>query len=291
MLKSNPIPCTSTEVGMEFGLPTFRTSAVLLVWFVSPVFAFSQAAVSRNQPNPPPQNQTAPAATAVPEAGVSTQTSPQTALPPAPTPGTHNPNEPVLKQSSRIFGVVPNFTAVDSNTQLPRLTTREKFVLAMHDSVDYSSFVLVGGLSAKSLLQNSDPQLGKGAAGYGRYYWREFTDQVSGTFFTEAIIPTLTHEDPRYYTLGGHGFFKRAGYAISRVVITKNDAGNNEFNISEVGGDAAEAGLSNLYYPSDERGLSKTATNWAQQLVITGAANVLKEFWPDIRHNILRLNN
>jgi hypothetical protein len=32
----------------------------------------------------------------------------------------------------------------------------------------------------------------------------------------------------------------------------------------------------------------KTTENWATQTVVTGAANVLKEFWPDIRRNILR---
>ena len=84
------------------------------------------------------------------------------------------------------------------------------------------------------------------------------------------------------------GFFRRAGYAVTRVVVTKNDAGGSEFNISEIGGNALEAGVSNLYYPPEERGVVKTTENWATQTVVTGAANVLKEFWPDIRRNIFR---
>ncbi len=187
------------------------------------------------------------------------------------------------------MAVLPNFTAVDSNTQLPRLSTREKFITAMHDSVDYSSFLLVAGLAAKGLHSNAIPALGKGPAGYGRYYWREFTDQASGTFFTEAIFPTLTHEDPRYYTLGKNGFFKRAIYAIDRTVITKNDRGANEFNISEIAGNASEAALSNLYYPASERGFGSSAKNFATQTVITAGANVLKEFWPDIRQGASRI--
>lgn len=222
----------------------------------------------------------------------STQTKPGTAdLPQAP--GTLSTEQKAadgsqLKQTHRIFGVVPNFTAVDPNAQLPRLSTKEKFVVAMHDSMDYSSFVLVGILSAESLRTNSFPELGDGAAGFGRYYWRGFTDQVSGTFFTEAIVPMLTHEDPRYYTLGKGGFFRRTGYALSRVVVTKTDSGSNSFNISEIGGNALEAGLSNAYYPPEERGAVKTTENWATQTVVTGAANVLKEFWPDIRRDVLR---
>lgn len=198
-------------------------------------------------------------------------------------------NSSDLKQSSRMFGIVPNFGAVSPNQQLPRLTTREKFVLARHDSMDYSSFVLVGILSANSLRANAYPELGSGAAGFGRYYWRAFTDQVSGTYFTEAIVPALTHEDPRYYTLGKGGFWRRTGYAISRVVITKTDSGGSSFNTSEILGNALEAGLSNAYYPPQERGAVKTTENWATQTVVTGAANVLKEFWPDIRRDVFRL--
>lgn len=221
----------------------------------------------------------------------SSQNTPSASVPEEPGATIIDKNKKVLKQTHRIMGILPNFTAVDSNTQLPRLSTREKFVVAMHDSVDYSSFLIVGALAAKGLQSKATPQLGTGAAGYGRYYWREFTDQVSGTFFTEAIIPTLTHEDPRYYTLGEKGFLRRATYAITRTVITKNDAGGEEFNISEIGGNAAEAALSNLYYPSEERGFNKTAKNFATQTAITAAANVLKEFWPDIRKSLFRVKD
>lgn len=125
------------------------------------------------------------------------------------------------EQSNRIFWVVPNFAAVSANTQLPPLSSHDKFVLAMHDSFDYSSFVWTGILATQSLMLNSDPELGHGFKGYTRYYWRTFVDGVSGTYFTEAIIPSLTHEDPRYYTLGRGGFFRRAGYALSRKLSPK----------------------------------------------------------------------
>jgi len=122
------------------------------------------------------------------------------------------------KQTKRMLWVVPNFGAVSANTQLPPMSTREKFVLAAHDSVlDYSSYTWAGILAGQSMLLNSDPELGHGIAGYGRYYWRTFTDGVSGTFFTEAIVPWIAHEDPRYYTLEQGGFFRRTGYAIPRL--------------------------------------------------------------------------
>ena len=193
------------------------------------------------------------------------------------------------KQTTRMFGVVPNFAAVNANTQLPPLSTREKFSLAASDSItDYSSFTWTGILAAQAMALKSDPELGNGIAGYGRYYWRTFTDGVSGTFFTEAIVPAITHEDPRYYTLGQGSFLHRTGYAISRAFVTKTDSGGTSFNFSEVVGNGLEAGLSNAYYPPQERGLSQTALNWGTQMESAVLNHIFQEFWPDIRKKLLR---
>jgi hypothetical protein len=192
------------------------------------------------------------------------------------------------KQTKRMFWVVPNFTAVSAGTTLPPETPRQKFIVATQDSVDYSSFVWAGILAGQSMALKTYPELHQGLAGYGRYYWRGFADQASGAMFTEAIVPILTHEDPRYYTLGHGGFFKRTGYALSQLVVTRKDTPGVGFNISEVGGNALVAGLSNAYYPPQERGLNKTVINWATQMESAGLNNIVKEFWPDIRRKLLR---
>jgi hypothetical protein len=187
------------------------------------------------------------------------------------------------RQTNRIMGVVPNFGAVSANTLLPRLTTKGKFWLATEDSFDYSSFIWTGILSGQEFALNNYPEFGQGAAGYGRYYWHTFVDGVSGTYFTEAIVPWITHEDPRYYTMGHGGFFRRTYYALSRVVITRTDSGRATFNWSEMGGNALEAGLANAYYPAQERGLHQTAVNWGAQIESAALNNIAKEFWPDVR--------
>jgi hypothetical protein len=187
-----------------------------------------------------------------------------------------------------MFWVVPNFAAVSAYTVLPPLSAREKFALAREDSVDYTSFIWAGILAGQSMALNSYPELHRGIAGYGRYYWRAFADQASGAFFTEAIVPALTREDPRYYTRGYGGFFRRSAYALSQVVLTKTDSGKITFNFSEIGGNALEAGLSNLYYPPQERGFRKTAENWGAQLESAALNNIIKEFWPDIRRKFFR---
>jgi len=193
------------------------------------------------------------------------------------------------KQTKRMLWVIPNFGAVDANKQLPRMSTREKFALAAQDSVvDYSSYTWAGILAGQAMLLNSDPELGLGIKGYGRYYWRNFVDGISGTFFTEAIVPAVTREDPRYYTMEHGGFFRRTGYAISRAFVTKTDSGGTDFNWSEVAGNGLEAALSNAYYPPQERGLSQTARNWGTQMESAVLNHVFQEFWPDIRKKIFR---
>lgn len=193
------------------------------------------------------------------------------------------------EQTKRMLWVVPNFGAVNADTQLPPMSTREKFSLAAKDSVtDYSSYTWAGILAGQAYLLNADPELGRGGKAYGRYYWRTFVDGVSGTFFTEAIVPSIRKEDPRYYTLGKGGFFKRTGYAISRAFVTKMDNGDTGFNCSEVCGNALTAGLSNAYYPAEERGFSQTAYNFGEQMESAVLNHIFQEFWPDIRKKVLR---
>lgn len=195
------------------------------------------------------------------------------------------------KQTKRMFWLVPNFGAVDANTQLPPLSAHDKFKLAADDSVtDYSSYTWTAVLAGQGMALKSDPEFGHGAAGYGRYYWHNFVDGISGTFFTEAIVPALTHEDPRYYTMGmgKGGFFRRVSYAIICAFVTKTDSGGRAFNWSEVGGNALEAGLANAYYPAQERGASQTAKNFGTQMESAVLNHIFQEFWPDIRTKIFR---
>jgi hypothetical protein len=190
------------------------------------------------------------------------------------------------KQTKRILWIFPNYRSVSADTQLPYLSVKQKLWLATQDSFDYSSFILAGAVAGLGQAQKQYSEFHQGAAGYGRYFWRAFVDQAVGNYFTEAIVPALTREDPRYYTLGHGSFFRRAGYALSRLVVTRTDQGGRSFNFSEIVGNGAGAAISNLYYPSQERTFSKTGAKWATQVGLDGLFNILKEFWPDINHAI-----
>ena len=189
-------------------------------------------------------------------------------------------------QTKRILGIFPNFRAVSSFTHLPPQTVKEKFVTASQDSFDYSAFFIPALLAGYHQATNQTPEFHQGAAGYGRYFWHSFVDQTDENYWVEFIVPTITREDTRYYTLGpGRGSgLKRVGYALSRAVVTRNDAGHDTFNSSEVVGAGAAAGISNLYYPSRERTLGNTVDGWATNVGIDAASFVVREFWPDINH-------
>jgi hypothetical protein len=268
-----------------------RRATLALLFLLIPAGVWSQSSPETPPPDeskppevvqqsPPPQ--TNPPPSALPDK--------PTAAPPGQTPDAQNEQDDSQgKQTKRMFWLVPNFAAVDANAQLPPLSTREKFKLAAQDSVlDYSSYTWAAILAGQGMALRSDPEFGNGAAGYGRYYWHNFVDGISGTFFTEAIVPAMTHEDPRYYTMGKGGFFHRSWYAISCAFITKKDSGSWTFNWSEVGGNALEAGLANAYYPAQERSASQTARNFGTQMESAVLNHFFQEFWPDIRTKIFR---
>jgi len=217
-----------------------------------------------------------------------TSSSPETPTPKVNPADPNKPDEQYGKQPKRILGVIPNYRAVSANAHLPPLSFKTKVWLATQDTFDYSDFIFVGGLAGIALAQKSQPSFGQGGAGYGRYYWHIFVDGGIENYMTEAIVPTLTREDPRYYTMGKGKFVKRTGYAVSRLFITRTDAGKNTFNISEVVGAGAAAGIANAYYPPQSNTWVKTYQRWGTQVGLDGVFNVLKEFWPDINHAVFR---
>jgi hypothetical protein len=217
------------------------------------------------------------------DSGLSDPDAAQNSLPSAPVPQTAAADQPA-QQTKRILGIIPNFRAISADTKLPPQSVKEKFVTATEDSFDYSAIFIPALLAVYSEQTNATPEFGHGGVGYGRYFWHTAVDQTSENYMVEFVVPSLTHEDTRYYTLGRGGFLKRTGYALSRAVVTRSDSGKEVFNVSEVVGSGAAAGLSSLYYPTRERSFGNTASEWGLDVAIDGASFVAKEFWPDINH-------
>ena len=215
----------------------------------------------------------------------------KSSLPDAPMPNVsptkpNNPNEQYGKQNKRILWIVPNFRAVSANTHLPPLSFKSEMWLATQDTFDYSDFIFVAALAGVDMAGKSEPSFGQGAEGFGKYYWHVFLDGAIENYMTEAIVPAATREDPRYYTMGKGGFVKRTGYAVSRLFVTKANSGKSTFNLSEVVGAGAAAGLGNWYYPAQYNPWVKTYQRWGTQVGLDGVFNVFKEFWPDVNQAI-----
>lgn len=186
-----------------------------------------------------------------------------------------------------ILGIVPNYATVEepSKTYEP-LTAGEKFKIAAHDSFDPYNWVITG-LYAGVYQKENEYAFGQGAQGYAKRYGATFSDATISTYISEGALPALLHEDPRYFRLGEGTKWRRIGYALTRVLVTRTDAGNWRFNNSEIEGNLIAAGISNLYYPAVNRGLGTTAVKFGIGVVSDAGFNVLKEFWPDMRHKVL----
>lgn len=123
---------------------------------------------------------------------------------------------------------------------------------------------------------------GQGADGYGKRYGATLADAEARSFFQSFLMPSLFHQDPRYFPSRKTGFLSRVTYAVSRVVITKSDSGKDTFNSSLLAGTVLSKTLTNVYYPRPERGVEPTASRIGGALLGDIQTNLLLEFGPDI---------
>lgn len=191
------------------------------------------------------------------------------------------------RQPKRILGIMPNYRAVSAGAIPPPPTPKEAFKIATQNSFDYSSFIFVGITSGLAESSNAHPQLGHGLSGFGRYYWRGFLDKTDGNYLVIFALPTVLHEDERYYAKGEGGIWKRGIYSASRILITPDYHGYNTFNFSEVLGRGMAQGISLSYYPSRDRTLGALAAKYGYALGRDALTNVFREFWPDISAHVL----
>ena len=251
---------------------------------------------TQTQPSPEPAKTDPPASPSQPpiESKKETKTTGQTA-------GSGTSND-------RLFFTLPNFLTLENAGQVPPLTTKQKYAVVLRSNFDYVQYPWYAFLSGISQAENSEPGYGQGWEGYGKRFGAALADGSVENFMTGAILPSLLHQDPRYFQSGHGSFTRRTFYAMSRNLITRADSGKNEFNYSEVVGGALSAAISTYsyhpkghfvtttrpgvldYIPSD-RTLTNTAKVWGTQYAYDTLTLVVKEFWPDIRRKIRKTKN
>jgi len=206
------------------------------------------------------------------------------AFPQSETPATTDSPQPASK---RIFGIVPNYRTSPSLQNYEPLTTGQKFKIASQDSFDRGTVALAALFAGEGQLTNANPSFGQGVAGFARYFGTAYGDFVIGDYMTEAIFPTFLHQDPRYFRRGTGSGWSRLGYAMGQIFWTHRDSGGTQFNYSEVIGNSTAVAISNAYY-ADNRNAADAASKLGIQLGVDMAANVMKEFWPDLERKFKR---
>jgi hypothetical protein len=182
------------------------------------------------------------------------------------------------EEKQRVLGIVPNFYVSYVPDAAP-LSAKQKFELAWKTTVDPVNFVLTGAIAGGEQARDDFKGYGQGAQGYGKRYGAAYADSVTSVLIGSAILPSLLKQDPRYFYKGSGGARSRILYAIANSVICKGDSGRWQANYSNILGSLASGGISNLYYPAQDRsGAGLTFENAAIEIGASAAANLLQEF-------------
>jgi hypothetical protein len=191
------------------------------------------------------------------------------------------------EEKQRIIGIVPNFNTSYVSDAVP-LSPRQKLSLAFRSSVDPFVFFAAGVDAAIGQAQNSFAGYGQGWGAYGKYFGASYLDDFDGTMIGNAFLPILLKQDPRYFRLGTGTFKHRLLYSISTTFWCKNDNQKWGPNYSNVLGNLAAGGISNLYYPASDRGAALTIERGFTVTAEGTIGGFFDEFWPDIAHKIFK---
>lgn len=181
------------------------------------------------------------------------------------------------EEKQRILGVFPNFFTSYVWHAEP-LTTGQKFRLAWRSSIDPVTFLTTGVVAGIQQADNAFSEYGQGVEGYSKRYGANYADAFTGVMLGGAVFPSLLHQDPRYFYKGTGSIRSRTLYAMSTVFITRGDNGKWQPNYSNVLGTFAAGGISNAYYPANDRGFGLTMENSLIGLAAGAGTAILQEF-------------
>lgn len=190
----------------------------------------------------------------------------------------------------RIFGVIPNYLTVEQpELRVAPLSVKQKFALFAKETFDPFTFAEAAAGAGVSQTNNDDPKYGYGGRAYAQRFGAALADVTSQNFFSDAVLASWWHEDPRYFRRGPEfPFWYRVGYALSRAVVTRTDSGKNRFNYSGIVGMSMGIALSNAYYPPASVNGAEVGRRFGTSFAASALGNILPEFWPDIHDKIFR---
>jgi hypothetical protein len=193
------------------------------------------------------------------------------------------------RQPKRILGFMPNFRSVSSGAKPHPLGWKYNFSVATHQATDYSSFIFLGITSLTAEGTNVHSALGKGVGGFYAYTWRGFLDKSDNTYLSAWLLPSILHEDTRFYALGsGHSIPIRALYVISRQAVAKTYGGRQTPNFAGLGGKVLAQVVSRTYYPPSATSFAVLASKFGYSVMRDVAFSAIREFYPDAAAHFIR---
>ena len=177
----------------------------------------------------------------------------------------------------RVFGIFPNFYTSFIWNAAP-LKPKQKFHLAFRAAVDPVTFLTTGMLAGIQQGRDAYPDYGQGAEGYAKRYGADFGDLFIGRMIGAAILPSLLHQDPRYFYQGTGSFRSRVWHALSSAFVTRGDNGRSQFNYSHILGNVAAGAISNIYRPDADRGVVLVIDNALLHTAANATGNLVREF-------------
>jgi len=179
-------------------------------------------------------------------------------------------------EKQRVLGIAPNFYAVYYRNPEP-LTAKLKFELALKTAVDPVTIFGVALVAGFDQAGNT-PDYQQGAKGYGQRLGAVAANGSADILIGGAILPTLLHQDPRYFYKGTGTPKSRILYALTRPFVCKGDNGTWQPNYSSMGGDLAAAALENAYYPQSNRGAGLVFGHFALGTAERAVSSLAQEF-------------
>ncbi len=238
--------------------------------FIS-LILFSSLAHADDPPHPPCPGQSAD------RAAIATNPEPEQK---------QEPDENIGHVPKRLFGIFPNYRASDAVTTYIHPSVKDKFKIAQQNTFDWPNYFLNAGYALQTqLAQKGIHQTGFGK-NFAEYYARAWADNLIGNYTTEAVLPSLLGEDPRYIRMGEGSKWKRTWHALSQIAITRGTNGRSRVRLSELAGNAAVIGVTNLYYPRDHTSFDQSAVRYGLTLGDDAITNLLNEFLPDIARKL-----
>ncbi len=182
-----------------------------------------------------------------------------------------------LQEQQRVFGVFQNFYTSYIWDAQP-MSVRQKYVLAFRSLYDPPQFLIVAGLAGAEQYEGTYPGYGPGIEGYGKRYGAALATEVVSRILGSAVLPSIFHQDPRYFYQGSGGIASRTVHAASFSFIARGDNGRQQINYSYLLGSLTSSAIANLYHPASSRGVGDTFQTFGIDLAGNIAGNLFREF-------------